>query len=232
MSKLLKYLINPGKRIVDADNIIFDFGGVLMKHNLIDCRRAFRNYMSDNTFYTRLGIGNENPQGTLVDAYNRGMDTETFIAEVLKICKPGTTPEDVIWAWNMLHDNVPEERWEQICELRAKGYRTYLFSNTNELHWHDTMTKYQAQIEECFDGIFLSFMMHCAKPDKRIFKMVDKAIGADPERTKFVDDSLANREAAAKYVLWETCWDMKSLFSSIEIERLADEVVAQYSKKK
>lgn len=39
--------------------------------------------------------------------------------------------------------------------------------------------------------------MHCAKPDEHIYREVDLAIGADLERTIFVDDTLANRAAAA-----------------------------------
>lgn len=48
-----------------------------------------------------------------------------------------------------------------------------------------------------FDDVFLSFEMHCAKPDEHIYREVDLAIGADLERTIFVDDTLANRAAAA-----------------------------------
>lgn len=209
-------ILNNTNEIVNVDNIIFDFGGVLMKHNLMACRSAFRELMSDNAIYSKLGIGNENPQGTLVDAFNRGMTTEDFLQEVLKLCRPCTTEGEIIYAWNLLHDEVLDETWEQIKDLRAKGYRTYLFSNTNQIHWMDTEMKYAKHVEECFDDIFLSFEMHCAKPDKRAFMEVNRSVGADPKRTIFVDDTTANREAAEAFVQWRTCWDMKSLLSTID----------------
>ena len=202
--------------LVTPGNIIFDFGGVLMKHNLSGCRDAFRAFMDDDAIYHVLGLGNENPRGTLIDRYNRGLSTDLFTKEVLKYCKPDTRAEDVLSAWNMLHDHIPDETWDQIRSLRLQGYRTYLLSNTNSSHWRDTIMRYGEQIRECFDDVFLSFEMHCAKPDEHIYREVDLAIGSDSERTIFVDDTLANRAAAAKYVQWETCPDMESLLAKIE----------------
>ena len=216
------------KKIVDADNIIFDFGGVLMKHDLIGCRNAFREFMDDNTIYTVLGLGNENPRGTLLDMLDRGANYDYMLSEILRHCKPKTTKFQVIGALNRLHDRIPEDYWEQIRSLRSNGYRTYLLSNTNIIHWADTITRYNNLIADCFDDVFLSFEMHCAKPDERIFKEVDIAIGAAPRRTIFVDDTTANREAAERYVGWETCWDMKSLLREIELKELAQEIVTQW----
>lgn len=187
----------------------------------------FREFMDDYSIYHILGLGNENPKGTLIDEFNRGASPEYFIREVLKHSKPNTSAEAVLLAWNSLHDYIPDERWEQIANLRKQGYRVYLLSNTNIAHWYDTITRYGEQMERYFDDIFLSFELKCAKPDEQIYKEVDREIEADPERTIFVDDSLTNREAAEQYVQWTTCWDMKSLMQTIEIENIAKEILKQ-----
>lgn len=217
-----------GKEIQDADNIIFDFGGVIMKHNMTECRNAFREFMSDRDIYKVLGLGNNEDENTLIAQYNRGMSTSEWLQKVLKYCKEGTRESDIIIAWQMLHDCVLDETWEQIRNLRYKGYRTYLLTNTNELHWADTVLRYNKQLRECFDGIYCSFIWKLNKPDMEIYQLVDKAIGADPERTIFVDDSEVNRDAAEEFAGWETCWDIKSLLSAIEIHHIADELLEQF----
>lgn len=219
------------KKIVNADNIILDLG-VLMKPDISRCRNVFRRFMDDRSIYQILGLDNPNPKGTLIDAYNRGMRTETFIQEVLKHSMAGTSKMDVIFAWNNILSDIPDVMWEQIKDLRSKGYRIFLLANTNSWHWFDTEMRYDPHIEESFDDIFLSYEMHSCKPEEQIFKEVDIAIGADPKRTIYVDDTTVNREAAERYVGWRSnCWNMKSLLMEIEANELADAIVAQYKKK-
>ncbi len=218
------------KKIVDADNIILDLG-VLMKPDISRCRDVFCRFMDDRSIYQVLGLNNPNQKGTLIDAYNRGMRTETFIQEVLKHSKSGTSKMDVIFAWNNFLSDIPDLIWEQIKDLHSKGYRMFLLANTNSRHWFDIGMRYSPHIEENFDDIFLSYEMHCCKPDERIFKEVDLAIGADPKRTIYVDETTVNREAAERYVGWHSnCWNMKSLLMEIEANELADTIVTMYKK--
>ena len=198
--------------MIDAKNIIFDFGGVLMDHNWDGCLQAFRQFMPDDDIENVLGLGNNKP-GTLRARFETrwGNNPKWFVEEVLKHCKQGTTEQQVIDAWNIIHAGITDDKWETIQHFRQKGYRTYLLSNTDRIHWEHTLSLYRDRIEQLFDATFLSFNYWEAKPDPYIFKEVDCFIKADPKQTYFVDDSEANRLAAEKSVGWQTCANIHEL---------------------
>ncbi|MBR1808826.1 MAG: DUF4298 domain-containing protein [Paludibacteraceae bacterium] len=205
------------KHIQDADNIIFDFGGVLMKHNEHGCVEAFNTLIGEGSTKWLLGLGIEDTLNEdyfrqypwkdkpLQYLYERGeITTEEFLMHILKYCPDGTAEQQIIDAWNTMHAGVPDIMWLKIRFLRMKGFRTFLFSNTNELHWQHTLSLYKEKIETCFDDVFLSFKIGLCKPDYSAFETVDKNIGADPNRTFFIDDSEENRIAAIQAVKWWT----------------------------
>lgn len=185
-------------------NIIFDFGGVLMMHDREGCLKAFRMLMCEEDMANVLGLGNDKP-GTLRARFEVGeLSAEEFLAQVLKHCKPGTTAEQVISAWNTIHAGISDSTWAQIRRLRERGCGIYLLSNTDAIHWQHTIALYGNQISELFDGVFLSFEMKACKPDARVFQAVHKQIAAEPGGTIFVDDTAANRLAAEQSVGWRT----------------------------
>jgi putative hydrolase of the HAD superfamily len=53
-------------------------------------------------------------------------------------------------------------------------------------------------VDDYFDGIFLSQEVHVEKPDDRIFQMVVRETGIQPNETLFVDDLEANCLAAMR----------------------------------
>ena len=186
------------------DDIIFDFGGVLMKHDREGCLEAFRQMMAEQDITNVLGLGNEQP-GTLRERFELGeLTAEEFIGQVLTLCKPGTTAQQVIGAWNKIHAGIADSAWEEIRRLKDNGYRLYLFSNTDAIHWQHTLALYKDKMDASFDRVFLSFEMGLCKPDARAFEYVNNAIGANPSRTCFVDDNAANRLAAERLAGWKT----------------------------
>jgi len=190
-------------------NIVFDFGGVLMQHDRAGCLYDLRQFLSDEDITNVLGFGNDKDD-TLRARFERGeCDTHYFLEHMLALCKPGTSEQQVIDAWNKLHAGIPDEAWETIKSLRAKGYRTYLMSNTDEIHWQHTLSRYRQQIESLFDGVFLSFELGITKPAEVFFRQVANTIGG--RQTIFVDDMEANRIAAQQFVNWHTCASIKEL---------------------
>ena len=190
-------------------NIVFDFGGVLMKHDREGCLNDLRQFLSDEDIANVLCFGNDNDD-TLRALLERGeCDTRYFLEHVLMLCKLGTTEQQVIDAWNTIHAGISDEAWETIRQLRTKGYRTYLMSNTDAIHWQHTLSRYRQQVETLFDGVFLSFELGLTKPAENFFRHVANAIGDG--RTIFVDDMEANRIAAQQYVGWQTCVSIKEL---------------------
>ena len=190
-------------------NIVFDFGGVLMKHDKEGCLHDLRQLMADEDIANVLGFGNDK-DGTLRARFETGAcDTRYFLEHALALCKPGTTEQQVIDAWNKIHAGIPDEAWETIRDLRTKGYRTYLMSNTDAIHWQHTLSLYQQQVESLFDDVFLSFELGMTKPAETFFRHVANAIGDG--QTIFVDDLETNRLAAQKYVCWQTCANIEEL---------------------
>ena len=195
------------------DDIIFDFGGVLMKHDREGCLEAFQQMMAEEEITDKLGLGNEQP-GTLRAQFELGeLTAEEFVSRVQTLCKPGTTAQQVIDAWNKIHAGIADSTWEEIRWLKDKGYRLYLFSNTDAIHWQHTLALYKDKIDTSFDRVFLSFEIGLCKPDTKAYERVDREIGAIPNRTFFIDDKEANRLAAEQSVGWKTYKSIDVLYA-------------------
>lgn len=180
-----------------------------MKHDKAECLNKLRQLMPDEDITNVLGFGNEKDD-TLRARFETGAcDTRCFLDQVLQHCKPGTTEQQVTDAWNKIHAGIPDEAWETIKKWRAKGYRTYLMSNTDAIHWLHTLSLYRQPVESLFDGVFLSFELGMTKPTKTFFLHVANAI--DAGQTFFVDDMEANRLAAQQFVGWHTCASIEEL---------------------
>lgn len=202
-----------------VNTIILDLGGVLMRHNIQGCIDAFRELTNDESLHTVLGFSGkcEGKENSLMARYEKGeVTTRMFLDAILPHCKPGTTDGDVIAAWDMVHGGVPDEMWEKVELLKKRGYKLYMLSNNNELHWQHIMDNYQERIETLFDGVFLSHVMHCAKPDPIIFMRVARETNTIGERSVYyVDDLEANRLAARRSAGWNTCGSIDELLKKI-----------------
>lgn len=180
-----------------------------MKHDREGCLNDLRQLLSDDAITHVLGFGNDKDD-TLRARFETGAcDTRYFLDHVLALCQPGTTEQQVINAWNKLHAGIPNEAWETIRDLRAQGYRTYLMSNTDAIHWQHTLSLYRQQITTLFDDVFLSFELGMTKPAEAFFRHVAKVL--DDGQTIFVDDMETNRLAAQQFVGWQTCASIEDL---------------------
>lgn len=196
------------------NTIVFDLGGVLMKHDREGFVRAMREIVREEKDITEvIGLGNNLP-GTLRERYEVGeIESEEFVMGVRACCKSGTTDEQVIEVWNTIHAGIEDSTWAEVRRLKERGHKIYLLSNTDAIHWAHTMALYGKQIEELFDEVFLSFRVGLAKPDSTFYHLVNDAIYAEPERILFVDDTEVNRCAAEESVGWKTCAKIEELNS-------------------
>jgi putative hydrolase of the HAD superfamily len=194
-------------------NIVFDFGGVLMQHDREGCLAALRQLMSDEYITNGLGFGNDS-HDTLRYQFETGdCSAQEFLDQVLAHSKPGATAQQVTDAWNRMHAGIADSTWNQLESLRGKGYRLYLMSNTDDIHWQHTMALYGEKIDDLFDAVFLSFEEGTAKPDEAFFKVVDRRLAASTMQTLFVDDVAVNRKAAHQYVGWKAFETIDALFA-------------------
>ena len=193
-------------------NIIFDLGGVLLDIDLHYCMRQMQGLGLDLDELGKKGM--QTPAGTKAAVLGEGVvangamhlyqtgdiSTDEFLEGVRRHCKEDTTHEQVLEAWNTCCIGIPQYRLEKVAELRRKGFRTFILSNTNDAHWVKISNKCfggQKIIDQLFDGVFLSQEMHMAKPNEEIYQEVLRQIQAKPDECLFIDDSTANLEAAA-----------------------------------
>ena len=198
-------------------NIVFDFGGVLMQHDRQGCLLALQQLLLDEDVTNMLGFGN-NRHDTLRYRFEIGeCSRQEFLDGILAHSKPGTTAQQVIDAWNILHAGIVDRTWEQLKQLHNQGHRFYLMSNTDNIHWQHTRSLYSEKIDALFDEVFLSFQLGMTKPDEAFFKTVDKRI-ADAHQTLFVDDMEVNRLAAQASVGWKTYGAIDELTKEVMVE--------------
>lgn len=95
---------------------------------------------------------------------------------------------------------LPVERLAALRRLRAKGYRTYMISNTNAIMYDGWIKRAFMQeglrVGDYFDGIVTSFAEGVCKPDSELFATVLRRHGLVAEESLLLDDSEANCEAA------------------------------------
>lgn len=191
---------------------IFDLGGVLINLKVSRCMAAFEALMGEENMRAVLGMDSRGEGVKAVSVatkqlmyeFERGLVSEKdFIKEILPFCHAGTTEQEVVDAWMAMLGDLPAERLAFIDELRRKGYKTYMLSNGNDLHFHFIDDKYG--IRPRFDALFLSQEMHIAKPEPEIYEAVQKAINPAPDdEVIFIDDLELNRLEAQKTVHWRT----------------------------
>lgn len=201
-----------GDMLMKREIVVFDLGGVLIKLNVGRCMRAFEVLMGEANMRAVLGmdVRGEGVKAVsiatkqLMADFERGtISTEDFLTEVQAFCRPGTNKEAIVEAWMAMLDELPAERLAFVDALRAKGYKVYLLSNGNDLHFEFINRTYG--LDAHFDGMFLSQKMHMAKPEEAIFRAVDAAIRTDAEtEVCFIDDIETNRRAAETFVHWTT----------------------------
>jgi len=96
---------------------------------------------------------------------------------------------------------IPAHRLASLREMRLKGYKIYMLSNTNAIMWHGFIADEFVRsgghpMDWYFDGTVTSFEAKVCKPDAKIFDYACRKLCIRPEETLFFDDSSANCQAA------------------------------------
>lgn len=203
---------------MEKNTIVFDLGGVLINLNVPRCVDNFKRLMGEDNVRNILGIDDEGEGVVAVSAAKRqlmhdyeygNISTDEFLQAVLSYCHPGTTIDDVRNAWMSMLADLPQEKLDFIGALRAAGYKTYLLSNSNQMHWDPIFEQFH--LERYFDGIYASHHLHMAKPNKEIFDFIEKNAHIDSARTIYVDDLEKNRKAGESFLGWTTCASVDEL---------------------
>ncbi|MBS2209849.1 HAD family phosphatase [Carboxylicivirga mesophila] len=178
-----------------VDAYLFDLGGVIVDISPQAAIDAFA-ALGFNSMQEHI---NQSHHEGLFKQYELGAITDgEFIAAIQRELPNGVEPSQIIAAWNAMLVSLPDERVTLLNKLRNEK-PVYLLSNTNAIHRETFigMANDYGNLENLFTDVFYSYRMQLSKPDVRSFKYVIKKTSIDPRRTLFLDDSLANLEAAA-----------------------------------
>lgn len=172
--------------------IMLDMGKVLLE---IDPRR-FAEHMRGLTGMDEKELARIFLHNGLVPKYETGrLDDGEFHREVCAKCGIEIGREDFEKVWNSIFARQPilPDRLLSYLSTRAQ---LWIVSNTNRLHFDFISTRYS--FLRHFRGYVLSHEVGFLKPDPRIFQHALKRAQAKPSETFFVDDQLANVEAARR----------------------------------
>lgn len=144
--------------------------------------------------YTQSGIFGDVEEGKIT--------AEEFRAGLSRLVGRELTFDECKYCWLGYRKDVPARNLDTLKELRAKGYRLILLSNTNPfmMSWAltDDFDGGKASLNDYFDALYLSYRLGVMKPDPRFFKAVIDNEKINPEESLFVDDGPRNIEAAKK----------------------------------
>lgn len=172
------------------DTIIFDLGGVVI--NL--------NYHKTTSAFEALGLGNfgemysQAAQSGLFDEFEKGkVSSPYFVNKLLDYLPKGTSANQVVQAWNEMILDFPIENLNLLSELK-NSHRTFLLSNTNEIHiqkvhQHLQLVSEHKTLNPYFEKVYFSSDIKMRKPDSEIFEFVLQENNLNPTKTLFIDDT-------------------------------------------
>ena len=178
--------------------LIVDLGGVVLD---LFVDRSFAAMLS-------LGVPAEmlTESGCLMNErmmqYDRGDITTDEMFGYIKSFVPQAVELDdkVREIWNLMLGNIPAAKLQRLATLRLAGYRVVMLSNTNSGHWpriEELFVEACGKLPaECFDALYLSFLMRCRKPEPGIFLSLLESEGVEAADCLFFDDSAENCAAA------------------------------------
>lgn len=177
-------------------NIIFDLGGVLLNIDPKKTIEAFaklgmeqmvgdKGLSYDHDIFYLMEQGKITP-----DEFRRG---------VLELLPHPVSFQEIDEAWTAMLLDFPAIRVELLKNLR-KEYKIYLFSNTNAIHVEKFHSNFRNQhgfeVSTLFDIDFYSNEIGYRKPSPESYREIIRLSGIDPRESLFIDDALANVEAA------------------------------------
>ena len=184
--------------------LIFDLGGVVLD---LFVERSFAALLS-------LGVPADmlTESGCLMNEwmmqYDRGDITTDEMFGYIKSFIPAAVREElgaeldseVQRIWNLMLGDIPAAKLQRLAALRQSGYRVVMLSNTNSGHWpriEQLFVEAGGKLpSECFNSLYLSFLMRSRKPDPEIFLSLIGNEGVEAADCIFFDDSAENCAAA------------------------------------
>ncbi len=179
-------------------NLVFDLGGVIFR---IDKNQAIKRFNEVGFDDAAAYLDSFTQVGIFGDLESGRIDAEQFRCQLSELAGKQLTLDDCAHGWQGYMAELPQRNLDKLIELRQRGFRLSLLSNTNPfmMQWarSDAFDGRGHGLDYYFDALYLSYEMGVMKPDSRIFEMMLQSEKAEPQETVFIDDSAHNTQAAA-----------------------------------
>ena len=181
-------------------NIAFDFGGVIFN---LDYEGAVESFKRIGLADADQRLDRYHQRGIFEELESGRIKPDAFRKELSQMCHRELTHDEVLSAWlGYVGGPVDLSRLDAIDELRRRGYRTFLLSNTNPYvqQWAESpaFCAYGRPLSSFMDKCYTSYEVGIMKPAEGIFRHMLTDADIHPSETLFLDDSAANVEAAAR----------------------------------
>lgn len=191
------------EKIADYENVIFDYGGVLLNidyNRTVDALSKLSPKGDASLLYTKK------KQVNFFDMLETGKISELEFLDTLakELCIDTALVEDIKSAWNSMLLELREERVKFVQAL-SQEKNIYMLSNINQIH-EDFLKVYLRNIKQehfydIFKKVYFSHKVGLRKPDAEIFEYVIADSNLDKNKTIFIDDSLQHIEGARGFGL-------------------------------
>lgn len=189
-------------------NIVFDLGGVIMT---LDPAEALRRFKALGLSYAERYLDSYTQSGIFGNLEEGKITAEDFRSKLSSLTGHELTFDECKHAWLGYRKDVPQRNLDLLKELRAKGYRLILLSNTNPFMMDWALScefdGKGSSLNDYFDALYLSYRLGIMKPAPDFFRQVLDNENILPEETLFVDDGPRNVEAAGKLGFMTMCPD-------------------------
>ena len=184
--------------IDSVENIIFDFGGVILN-------------LDEQATFTQLELLMGKTKSEMPDILEKSqfydfecghISADEFIANLQSLATTPFSKQQFLDAWNAMLLDFPEEHITLLRNLKSH-FRTFLLSNTNVIHIEafEKNMKHQGipyHMRELFEEVWYSSSIGMRKPYPDTYRAMIQRAHIIPERTLFLDDKQENLDGAAQ----------------------------------
>ncbi|MBL8205201.1 MAG: HAD family phosphatase [Blastocatellia bacterium] len=178
--------------------VIFDLGGVVVKLNIDGALLALTQQSETDPEVIKAYLSAPDESGFSINArLELGLFTASdYVRQVAQILNKPLNHEEII-ALKMLIIQGEDAQMLDLLAALSKQKKLACFSNTHEIHWNHMTQHYRAF--QFFEKTIASHLIRAAKPDWNAFALATEYLNADPQECLFIDDLLANAEAARAF---------------------------------
>ena len=178
--------------------LIFDLGGVVIDIDPAQAFRALQQLAPASVSVTDAFL----EHNKLFLDYEKGLvDDQAFRQGVRELIRRPDIDDQVIdEAWCSMLLDIPAERLQLLERLRSQ-YRTFVLSNTNQIHVEAFNRMVAAvggppNLDPLFEKVYFSHDLKMRKPEAQIYRHVLKEQKLVRSETLFLDDREDNLAAA------------------------------------